>query len=123
MLKKILKWIPAFIILCISWYLSCQSKIENMPNFRFSDKVCHCICFAGFSFFVSFACNLFTKKRIWIPVLIVGVYGLIDEYHQHFTPGRSVSLFDWYADLAGAIIGAVCFIWFYKHVFQKLKNR
>ncbi|MBP5588040.1 MAG: VanZ family protein, partial [Treponema sp.] len=86
---KVAKWIPAVIIVCISWYLSGKPRLTHLPTFRNADKVVHFFCFSMLSFWVAFACNIRTYKRVWIPSVIVSVYGIIDEIHQSFTPGRS----------------------------------
>ena len=110
--KKILKWIPAVFIACVSFYLSSQPHLEMMPGFWNADKLVHFICYAGFCFWVSFACNTKnygTLKGIIIPVLIVSLWGVSDEIHQSFVPNRSVSAWDWAFDTAGAVFGAVLF--------------
>lgn len=111
MLKKLLKWVPAIVICSISVYLSSQPTIEKMPSFWNADKLVHIICYGGLSFWVAFACNLKANslKEIILPISIVSVYGIIDEIHQSFTPGRSCSIFDWIADTVGAILGVLLF--------------
>jgi VanZ family protein len=37
-------------------------------------------------------------------VIAVGLYGMIDEIHQLFVPGRSCDIVDWLADLSGGIV-------------------
>ena len=110
-LKVILRWLPAAFIVACSWYLSSQEKIESMPGFWNADKLVHCVCFAGLSFWVAFGVwvNLPAKWRIALPIAIVSAYGIVDEIHQYFTPGRSSSPFDWMADTLGAVIGSVVF--------------
>lgn len=112
MIRKILKWIPALIIACCNFYLSSQERIEHMPGFWNADKVVHFFCFAGFSFWVAFACNITTYKKCWLPTLIISLWAITDEIHQSFTPGRNASVFDWLFDTAGAAVGAVIFVWF-----------
>ena len=107
---KIIKWIPAFFILCCSWYLSSQETIEQMPGFWNADKLVHFICFGGFAFWVAFACNIKTAKKWWLPVVIISLYGIIDEFHQSFTPGRETSVLDWLCDTTGAAMGAFVYL-------------
>ena len=39
-------------------------------------------------------------------LLVAGiVYGLTDEWHQMYVPGRSPELADWLADAAGVVVG------------------
>lgn len=44
------------------------------------------------------------KKAMWISVLIAFLYGLTDEFHQSFTPGREPKLRDVIIDTTGASI-------------------
>ena len=44
---------------------------------------------------------------IWVvSAALCFLYGLSDEFHQGFVPGREVSIYDALADLAGAVFGA-----------------
>ena len=40
-----LKWLPALLIFMISFYLSSQPTIPQIPSFPFADKIVHFICF------------------------------------------------------------------------------
>lgn len=44
--------------------------------------------------------------RIWIGVLLTGLYGVGDEMHQALVPNRTPSPADAVADFTGALIGA-----------------
>lgn len=51
-------------------------------------------------------------KMIYKTILAIGItslYGMSDEFHQYFTPHRSVNISDWLADTAGAITAG--FLW------------
>ena len=121
-MTKILKWIPAIIIASCSFYLSSQEHIESMPDFWNADKVVHLFCFAGFSFWVAFACNIKSYKQIFLPTLIVSLWGITDEIHQSFVPSRSASVFDWIFDTTGAFLGALCYIFFITKILKKLQK-
>lgn len=41
--------------------------------------------------------------RAWLAVLLASLYGVSDELHQAFVPGRSADPADWLADTAGAL--------------------
>lgn len=49
----------------------------------------------------------------WVLLLVGALYGLSDEWHQMYVPGRFADLGDWIADLAGLALGyAVAVAWF-----------
>ena len=47
-----------------------------------------------------------TLVRVVLAVLFSASYGLADEYHQAFVPGRTPSVRDVAADVAGGVAGA-----------------
>lgn len=118
-LNKVLIRIPAILVTLISWYLSSQSTLPKAISFFTFDKLIHFLYFG----FLAFCWSLWLTPRHWkykpirsilYVLLIVGVYGAIDEYHQSFTQGRHMSLLDWLADIAGAFIGSFCALVFLK---------
>ncbi len=121
-LKTFLRCIPSVIIISISWYLSSQEHVEHMPGFWNADKVVHFVCFGVLCMWLCFACRTKTFSKIWIPSLITSLYGIIDELHQSFVPGRSCSIFDWIADTTGAVSGALVFIAFLRTVQNRIKK-
>ena len=48
--------------------------------------------------------------RWWIvPLLLVPLTGGLDEWHQSTVPGRDASVWDWVADVAGAMAATVAY--------------
>jgi VanZ family protein len=45
-------------------------------------------------------------RAVLVAILISSLYGVTDEYHQRFTPGRSFDVLDMLADAIGSIAGA-----------------
>ena len=54
-------------------------------------------------------------KVFLIAVALASAYGISDEVHQAFVPGRVPDLADWAIDTAGASLGAA--IWTFVHAF------
>ena len=51
------------------------------------------------------------------------MYGVVDETHQYFVPGRSSSVGDWIADIVGAIFFVVVFHYLEKrNLFKENKT-
>ncbi len=122
-MMRFIRWLPAFFIICCSWYISSQS-IVPMPSFNYADKAIHFVCYAGLAFWMAFAYKSkhLIPKDIGIPIILTSVYGIIDEIHQSFVPGRSCSVFDWIADTTGAFLGVLVFILTYTYIKERIKN-
>ena len=111
-------WLCGFAVWFITlWMLS--SKVQHFPpalDFRFSDKLIHFgYFFGGAGLFSAFLYRLKPaaanwKRIFWLTVLVVGLTGALDEYHQSHVPGRSGNdPADFTADLVGALAGALVF--------------
>lgn len=62
------------------------------------------------------------RRRGWIAIAATAVFGLTDEWHQSFTPGRSVEWTDWIADTGGAVFAVVVYLrWaYYRRILEIL---
>ncbi len=65
------------------------------------DKLAHFLAYALLGFLLAWGLG---KRRTAFG--LAALYGLLDEFHQRFTPGREVSLGDFLADALGAALGA-----------------
>lgn len=98
-----------------------------MPKiFGVSDKVEHFGAYFVLSLLITFTFNLQTKikilsKRAFIfSFIIVSFYGLFDEVHQLFIPGRMFDWWDLVADMVGALLG-ILVVKFIIHKSQLIK--
>jgi VanZ family protein len=95
----------------------------------FLNVVAHFCLYAVLAVLVALALNS-PKRALWktalIALVIAALYGVSDELHQFFTPGRSSdpfgsgSPFDLIIDTLGALVGSVATIWFISA--QKVKR-
>lgn len=96
----------------VLWWLSSQSKLPSPAKFEGIDKIEHALYFAagGMCFLLGLRTAGFARKTtsaIFLTVLFCAITGLLDEWHQTFTPGRSGGdVWDWAADTLGGFIGA-----------------
>lgn len=98
-----------------------QVAAPNIVNF---DKAAHFAIYGLLATLV--ARNGFVPGRTWVPIVAVSLFGLTDEWHQSFTPGRSVELVDWVADTLGAIVAVTAYAgWpFYRATLERtLRSR
>ena len=94
--------------------LSSRSKLPLPDSVVFPgmDKVLHALAFGCFAFAFSYwlGASLW-KTKPFLCILIVCVaaacYGVSDEIHQMFVPGRDASVYDWIADCTGALIASL----------------
>ena len=50
-----------------------------------------------------------TRKTLWLVLVIGMLYGISDEIHQHFVPGRMMDWMDAVADTCGIALGSWLF--------------
>ncbi|MBT8121099.1 MAG: VanZ family protein [Gammaproteobacteria bacterium] len=93
------------------YYLSDQPGMAITPLFSHQDKAMHVVAYALLGLFCMGALQQSTAgyrpAQLWAVTALTGVYGLLDEYHQSFIPGRFSSLGDVIADLVGGFLGAL----------------
>lgn len=111
MMRKLVLRLPSLIIMAISWYLS-SGTLDTIPIPSVSDKLIHLVCFAGLGFswcwwFPREAWLEHPWRHILYVTLIVVTYGVVDEVHQYYVPGRFASALDWVADVAGGMLGGI----------------
>ena len=76
------------------------------PDIIDFDKVAH---FSIFGLLATLMVRVEPRWQGWMAILIVSLFGLLDEWHQSFTPGRSVEIADWVADTLGALVAVTVY--------------
>lgn len=76
-----------------------------------SDKVLHALLYAPLAVLWGLVFQGSPWRRALWGWAVAGLFGLTDELHQGFVPGRVASLWDWVADLLGAAAGAGALAW------------
>ena len=88
------------------------------------DKVVHLLMYAAFAFLTLWGYRkpfmengkAYQSKAFWITLAISVVFGALTEVMQEtLVPGRVGSVYDWIADVAGSILGATVFYFFYRN--------
>ena len=112
---KIYKMVPMLFVMGTIFFLSHKTGDEiELPAFAYSDLVAHMIIYAALAAAILYAWSSKFKENHSIKVVCFTVafcllYGISDEFHQSFVPGRYVSGMDVLADMVGAIV--VCTGW------------
>ncbi len=89
--------------------LSSRPTIPIPPPFPGADKIYHAAEFGMLCLLVarSFGRPVPPATRLGFAVLFTFLYGIADEAHQAFVPGRSCDAGDALADFAGALVTAL----------------
>jgi VanZ family protein len=95
--------------------------VSSIPNLKtpaegivFSDKAAH---FAEYFVFGLLAADMLWKINknnryiILITIIMGTTYGILDELHQLFIPGRKTDVFDMTSDALGAILASLIYVW------------
>jgi glycopeptide antibiotics resistance protein len=88
----------------------------SVPSLGFSaqDKVYHLLLYLPLGFLLIrafyFAKNHFIQRHAILMAILVGIlYGISDEIHQYFVPGRTCDIFDACADVVGILTAAAIY--------------
>lgn len=99
-------WGPAAGWAIVLFVLSALPHLGRAPSFPFSDKVAHMILYAVLGATLAWGWSRSPRPVPHLMVLLAGVlYGLSDEWHQMYVPGRVPDLADWLADVVGLLVG------------------
>ena len=129
-------WLPVIAILVTIFYFSSLPPNDVLLwDFRHADKVAHALIYGCLGFSL---CRALTfrwrdrlpwkdyKRAIFISIFLATLYGISDEWHQSFNPGREVEGLDLVADFVGAAIGSwltapyrMAVIWVERNVLRK----
>ena len=108
--KVYLVYIP-LIVYWICLLIATSLPTADLPSVAISDKLKHFGAFFGLSILLALTFHyqnkflLFKKYFLVAALVITSLYGLLDEIHQSFIPGRYNEFMDWVADSLGAIAG------------------
>jgi VanZ family protein len=99
------------------YWLSDQSKLPTPIDFPYQDKLNHAV---AYSLMALLAWRCFSHPLPSAPPLALATsafciaYGLSDEWHQSFVPGRSAEIADWLTDSTASVLTASCLIFRYR---------
>ena len=109
--KAILRWLPAIAWMALIFVLSSRSDLPNVRTPLLGaliEKGAHFASYAVLAILLERALALPRGGKLAALVLTV-LYGISDEFHQSFVPGRTPMLDDLLADLAGGLFGLYAF--------------
>lgn len=120
MSRRFVRMVPMLLVMGTIFFLSHQSGDDlHLPSFWGADKLAHFIAYSFLAVTTLFVhaeeSKLHFPGRVCLnTVLVAAVYGLSDEFHQSFIPGRFVSVGDLLADTFGGLVVGGIFL-FMRH--------
>ena len=120
MVQAVLRTAPLIVVMGAIFFLSHQPGDLFAPiNFRWADKLAHLAVYALLCGALIYAFPV--RRRRTAKGMVVGVsiifcllYGVSDEFHQSFIPGRFPSIADIAADVVGASLACMLWLWWDK---------
>ncbi len=104
------------LFLAIGWmatlfYLSHQTVLDAPDPFTHVDKLYHAAAYGLLGGLLLLSMQPkpegYTGRQVFLSVMIASAYGISDEFHQSFIPGRSAESLDWLADTGGALMACL----------------
>jgi VanZ family protein len=104
-------WVLTLSYMSIIFLLSSLSYPKQpFPSEPYIPVIEHIIEYAVLGFLLSIALKKgsgrLQKRMVLLAILLAAVYGISDEVHQFFVPGRTASFYDVLADSVGAVMGS-----------------
>lgn len=115
MRKGLTHGLPLFLYAAAIFAVSSLPKPPPLPSVEGADKALHFVAYAGLAFLFARAYRAYWPGLSgWglgnLSLLSAALYGLLDEIHQAFVPGRSADPADWLADSLGAAAGTLAYL-------------
>lgn len=124
-MQKFTAWLPTLAWMGVIFYLSGRTGSELQTFFPFIKDFNpgHLIAYfiLGGLIYSSLARSTASRHLVFWSIFLSIIYGLSDEYHQSFVPGRSPELRDLLNDTAGAVLSVLLYK-FYKERFKKKRT-
>jgi len=114
-MMAIVRMVPMAVVMGTIFFLSHQPGDSlSLPEVPGIDKLAHLSAYGTLAGTVLFALSERLKIKVPLNAALVTVafcllYGISDELHQSFIPGRTVSGYDLLADGTGAVL--ICALW------------
>lgn len=121
--RKVLLVYTPLVIYWIILLTATSFPTINVPTTDVSDKVYHFAAYFGLGVLLNLTLIFQNKyivlkrKNSFYTVLIGSLYGIFDEVHQYFIPGRSMEFLDFAADFLGLVL-AVLFVLFLLRLYR-----
>jgi VanZ family protein len=107
-------WLPLIAYCLLIFIQSSMAEPVKLPSIPQIDKLLHGggYSFLGVLFYRAYR-SRWPSASGWTmanaSLLSGSIYGMTDEIHQYFVPGRSADPWDWLADTVGVMLGVLAY--------------
>ena len=103
-------WIWPLTLAAMIFFASGHSRVAG-PEILGFDKLAHFSIYGLLGTLLARVPSVARVKKLGVftGAVLASLYGVFDEVHQSFVPGRSVEVMDWVVDTAGACLA----VWLY----------
>jgi VanZ family protein len=112
----VLRFLPALACMSVIFYLSHQSKLPDVPSLsgQITSVLGHFTVYFALAVLTWWGLGAFAlsnRQRVAIAFAVAFLYGITDEWHQSFIPGRTPDWRDNLTDAFGAACGLLLVTW------------
>jgi len=113
-------WFPVILYSAIIFYVSSVPNVRTPLDEVQFDKILHILAYMPFGFLLARGIkntkpSIPKRALLWSVFVVSLLYGLSDEVHQSFVPGRDAGIVDLMADTLGGFLGGHGYLLFLKH--------
>lgn len=100
------RWIPSSAWMVVIFWLS------SRPGSDVPGGIAPYAHFIAYAVLGALMLHGLSDSSRWVSAAVLAsLYGITDEFHQAFVPGRKPDPMDWIIDTAGAVLGAALLAW------------
>jgi VanZ family protein len=105
-LPRAVRWLPVVSLVGALWWSSSRTPAPTEPHVlgALLHNAMHVVAYAVLA--AAVWCAVHGPRAAVAAVTFAAAYGVIDEVHQAFVPGRVPSVWDVASDVCGALLGA-----------------
>ena len=104
-------WLPVYLYLILIFYFSSQPVIPASSflaeRFYVRPYIQHILIYTGLALTIHRAANYSRNNSNFLVIFSTTLYGITDEIHQHFVPGRFFQFSDILMDFSGAVLALI----------------
>ena len=101
-----MRWVPPLLWAGLLFVTSSiPGRALPSPGIPYLDKAVHAAAYLVLAWLLARALRARNGRALAVAALVAALYGVSDEVHQRWTPGRDADVWDAVADAVGSVAG------------------